>query len=299
MRFRVAFLAAALASQAGAQELEPRAYANAPVGLNFLIGGYTYIEGGIATDPSGPIENAELSVHGPVLGYARILDVAGKSAKVDIVVPYGFLEGSADVAGEPREREISGLWDPKVRFSINLLGAPALSASEFATYRQKWIVGASVQVGLPVGQYDDTRVVNLGNNRWSIKPEVGVSRALGRWSFELAAGATIYTDNDDYPGDRTREQEPVYSMQGHVIYNFPSRIWLAVNATFYEGGATTIDGARASDRLRSSRAGATLSLPINKRNSLKLYAHTGVSVRTGTDFDALGAAWQYRWGGGL
>jgi len=292
-------LSAALAASAAAQDLEPRAYSNAPVGLNFLISGYTYIEGGIATDPAGPIQNAQLEVHGPIAAYARTLDVAGKSAKIDVVVPYGFLSGTADVAGEPREREISGLWDPRVRFSINLYGAPALAPRDFATYHQDWIVGVSLQVGMPLGQYDDTRVVNLGNNRWSFKPEVGVSKVVGRWSCEVAAAATLYTDNDDYPGDRTRQQDPVYSIQGHLVYTFPSRIWLAVDATFYEGGAVTLDGVPTSDSLRNSRAGLTLALPVNARNSLKLFAHTGVSVRTGSDFDAVGALWQYRWGGGV
>ena len=285
--------------RASAQELEPRAYSNAPVGLNFLVTGFSYVEGGIATDPAGPIENAELAVWGPVLGYARTLDVAGKSAKVDVVVPYGFLSGTADVAGQARDREVSGFWDPKLRFSMNFFGAPALAAQEFARYRQDWIMGMSVQVGMPLGQYDDERVVNLGSHRWSIKPELGVSKALGRWTLELAAGATFYTDNDDYFGNQTREQEPVYSVQGHVVYTFASRIWLGVDGTYYEGGITTIDGGESSDRLSSSRLGITLSLPVNAQNSIKLFAHSGISVRTGTDFDAVGAVWQYRWGGAL
>lgn len=288
-----------ISMRASAQELEPRAYSNAPVGLNFLVAGVSHIEGGIATDPAGPIENAELTVWSPVLGYARTLDVAGKSGKFDVVVPYGFLSGTADVAGEPREREVSGFWDPKLRFSMNFFGAPALAAQEFARYRQDWIIGMSVQVGLPLGQYDDTRVVNLGSHRWSIKPELGVSKALGRWTLELAAAATFYTDNDDFFGGQTREQEPVYSVQGHLLYTFASRIWLGVDATYYEGGATTTDGIESSDRLSSSRLGLTLSVPVNAQHSIKFFAHSGVSVRTGTDFDAVGVVWQYRWGGGV
>ena len=234
-----------------------------------------------------------------MLGYARTFGIAGRSAKIDVVAPYGFLSGSADVAGQPREREVSGLWDPKVRLSVNFFGAPALSAREFASYRQDWIVGASLQVGLPIGQYDDTRVVNLGNNRWSIRPEVGVSKAFGRWVLELALGATVFTDNDDYPVGRTREQDPVGSMQAHLVHTFPSRIWIALDGTYYTGGAATIDGAEASGRMSNSRFGVTLSLPIDARSSVKLLGHTGVSARTGADFDAFGALWQYRWGGGV
>jgi hypothetical protein len=209
------------------------------------------------------------------------------------------LSGSADIAGEPRQRHVSGLWDPKVRLSIDLYGAPALTAKEFASYRQNWILGASLQIGLPVGQYDDQRVVNLGNHRWSAKPEIGVSKAMGRFVVDLAAGATFYTDNDDYPGGRTRSQDPVYALQAHLVYTFVSRIWLAVDANYYLGGAAKIDGVGSSDRLSSSRLGTTLSLPIGMQHSIKIAASSGLSVRTGTDFDAYAVFWQYRWGGGV
>src|SRR5262245_40217392 len=114
-----------------AQDLEPRAYSNTPIGLNFLIAGYGYASGGVATDPALPLENAHLQIHGLALAYARSLDVWGKSGKVDVVLPYARLSGSADVAGQPREREVSGFGDPRLRFSVNLYGAPALSLQEF------------------------------------------------------------------------------------------------------------------------------------------------------------------------
>ncbi len=288
-----------LAAAVSAQELEPRSYANAPIGLNFLVLGYTHLSGGIATDPSLQIENAKLTVHGPVAGYAYSFGIAGMASRLEVAMPYGFLSGSADIAGQPRERQVAGLWDPKVRLSIDLYGAPALTAAEFRNYRQSWIVGASVQVGVPVGQYDAARVVNLGTHRWSVKPEVGVSKAMGRVVVDLAAGATFYTENHDYPVGRTRAQEPVYALQAHLVYTFVSRIWLALDANHYLGGAARIDGVGSNDRLSSSRLGATLSLPIGVQHSIKIAGSSGVSVRTGTDFDALAVFWQYRWGGGV
>jgi hypothetical protein len=297
---RLAALAALLvAAPLAAQELEPRAYSNAPVGLNFLILGYTYLDGGIATDPTAPIQNAELEVHGPLLAYARAIELLGRSAKIDVVVPYGFLSGSAEAGGVLHEREVSGLWDPRVRLSVNLLGAPALAPAEFRGWKQDWILGASLQVGLPVGQYDESRLANLGNNRWLVKPELGFSKAFGPLIVELAAAANFYGDNDDYYGGVRREQEPVYSLQAHLVWTFPSRIWVALDGTTYVGGETTVGGVEKDDRIESSRIGASLSLPFGRRNSVKLYAHTGVAARAGVDFDAVGAAWQHRWGGGL
>jgi hypothetical protein len=267
--------------------------------MNFLIAGYVYGTGSVATDLSLPVENADVQTHTGLLAYARALDVWGTSGKIDFVLPYSSLSGTAEFAGEPRERDISGLGDPKLRFSVNLYGAPALSLDEFANYQQDVIVGASLQVVGPLGQYDDDKLVNLGTNRWTVKPELGISKALGPWILELAAAVSLYTDNDDFLGSHTRAQDPLYSIQGHVIYGFRSGIWVALDGTYYTGGRTTIDGVENDDSQSNTRVGLTVTLPVNRHNSAKFYASTGVTARAGGDFDAVGVAWQYRWGGGL
>jgi len=154
-------------------------------------------------------------------------------------------------------------------------------------------------VSVPLGQYDSDKLVNIGTNRWSAKPELGISKAWGPLTLELAAGVTFYTDNDDFLGGRTREQDPLYSVQGHVIYGFQSGIRVALDGTYYTGGRTTVDGVRGNDRQENSRVGATVALPVDRHNSVKLYASTGASARTGTNFNIVGIAWQYRWGGGM
>jgi hypothetical protein len=290
---------AAGASSALAQDIEPRAYSNIPIGVNFLVAGYAYSEGDVAADPSIPLTNANVRTHTAFLGYAHSLDVGGRSGKFDVILPYSWLSGSAELAGVPHQREVSGLGDPRLRFSVNFHGAPALSLKEFAAYRQDLIVGASLQVSVPAGQYDADKLVNIGTNRWAFKPELGVSKAWSAWTLELAAGATFYTDNKNFLGSRTREQDPVYSVQGHVLYNFRSGVWVGVDGTYYTGGRTTVDGVRSDDLQQNSRLGATLALPVDRHNSVKLYASSGVSTRTGGDFTVFGVAWQYRWGGGL
>ena len=176
---------------AGAQELEPRAYTNLPIGLNFLVAAYGHSSGGLSTDPSLPIEDAHLKIHTGVLAYARSLDLWGRSGKVDLILPYSRLSGTGLVAGQPGEREISGFGDPRLRVSVNFYGAPSLSLRDFAAYQQDVVVGASVQVTAPAGQYDSSKAINLGSNRWSLKPDVGFSKALGvhgrpdRWRHRL------------------------------------------------------------------------------------------------------------------
>jgi Putative MetA-pathway of phenol degradation len=292
-------LLARVGTVAYAQDLEPRAYVNTPVGLNFLIAGYGYLTGGVATDPSLPLENAHLHAHTTTLAYARALDVWGTSGKVDVIVPYAWLSGSAEVMGQPREREVSGFADPRLRFSVNLYGAPALTLPEFASYKQDLIIGASLQVSAPLGQYDADKVVNIGTNRWSFKPEVGISKAVGPLTLELTTGVTLYTDNHDFFGGKTRAQAPIYSVQGHVSYTLGAGIWVAVDGTYYTGGRTAVDGVEGNDLQKNTRLGVTVALPVHRHTSVKLYGSTGVSTRTGSDFDAVGILVQYRWGGGL
>jgi len=141
--------------------------------------------------------------------------------------------------------------------------------------------------------------VNLGANRWMIKPELGLSKTIGRVILELSTAAAFFTDNDDFNKGQKKSQEPIYSVQGHVVYPFKNGIWAAVDSTYYTGGRSTVDGVEGKDLQENSRLGATLALPVNKNHSVKLYASTGVSTRTGSDFNTYGLAWQYRWGGGL
>jgi hypothetical protein len=287
------------AARAPAQDIEPRAYSNAPVGVSFLIAGYAYTRGGIAFDSALPVQDPELETSSTVLAYAHVLDLWGKSGKLDVILPYAWLSGSADYAGEPLARVVEGFADPRLRLSINLYGAPALRLPEFKAYEQDLIVGASLQVSAPWGQTDDSRLVNIGTHRWGLKPEIGISKALGRYTLELSTAVNLFGDNKDFFGGRRRAQDPLYSGQAHLIYSFRSGLWGSVDATYFTGGATSIDGVVNDDRQSNWRLGGTLALPIDLHHSLKLYASSGVSARTGNNFDLVGIAWQYRWGGGL
>jgi len=180
---------------------------------------------------------------------------------------------------------------------MNLSGAPALGFKEFKDYKQNTIVGLTFKLTAPLGEYDADKLINIGTNRWSFEPEFGISKAVGRWTLEGAASAVFYTDNDNFDNGKTRKQDPIYSLQGHVIYSFKNHIWAAFGATYFTGGKTTINGATNNDLLQNWRTGFTLALPLDRHNSIKIFGNSGVSTRTGTDYDSLGIAWQYRWGG--
>jgi len=284
---------------AHAQDIEPRAYSNAPVGVNFAIVGYVFTRGGLNFDASVPITDAKLSTSNAVFAYARVFELGGRTAKFDAIVPVTRLFGDARYNGAPIQREVSGFSRPAFRASVNLYGSPALRLREFASWKQDLIVGASLQVSPPWGQYDASRIVNISSNRWTIKPEIGVSKALGPWTLEVQAAATFFGDNDEFLGTQTRSQDAIHSLQGHVIYGFQSGQWLSLDVNFFSGGRTSIDGVRGDDLQQNWRVGLIYALPLDKHNSLKFSASSGLWARTGNSFDALGVAWQHRWGGGL
>ena len=281
------------------QDLEPRAYTNIPVGLNFVVAGYAYSVGGVLFDPAVPLENANIKTHGTVLAYARSIKIGRMSGKVDMILPYAWLSGTAEFQGQPVSREVSGLGDARVRMSVNFIGAPALPLSGFKDYKQDLVAGASLQIYLPVGQYDPDKLVNIGTNRFAFKPELGISKTLNHFQLELTAGASFYTVNKNFYQGKIRSQAYIGSIQGHVEYNFKRGIWAAINGTYYWGGSTTVDGVEGNDLQKNTRLGCTLAIPMSLHQSMKFYFSTGVSTRTGSDFNLAGVIWQYRWGAGL
>ncbi|HEV3009516.1 MAG TPA: transporter, partial [Burkholderiales bacterium] len=211
---------------AAAQSMEPRAYSNLPVGLNFLQAGYAYSEGDLAFGSSSPLQDGQVRVHAVPLAYVRTLDLLGRAGSIALLLPLARLSGTALLDGAEVSREVSGLADPALRLAVNFHGAPALSAAEFAAYRQGLIIGASLLVSAPLGQYDEDRLVNIGTNRWSVRPELGLSQALDRWTVELATGVTWFTRNDEYFNGNTREQDPIFSAQLHSTRQLGRGAWV-------------------------------------------------------------------------
>jgi hypothetical protein len=262
--------------------------------MDFFLSGYGFSDGDVLLEASSPIEGAEITAHNLVLAYARSLKLGSDAGKVDVVLPYGWASGHATLDGRTVYRNVNGPGDPSVRFTWNFFGAPALSAGAFRDYRADWIVGVSLRVGVPLGQYDESKLLNIGTNRWSFKPELGVSKTWRHWIFESATAVGLFTENEEYLGTRHREQDPVLAQQLHGIRSFESGFWIGLDATYYSGGRTTVDGTRNDDEQSSSRAGLTVAVEVNRRNTVKFYASTGTTARVGGDFDAAGFLWQIR-----
>ena len=288
------------ATPALAQQIEPRAFSNAPTGVNFLLVGYAYADGSVVVDETLPLKDASLAVNAMVAGYVHSLNVGGLHGAVSAVLPYAWVDGTAMAFGAPLHREVDGFGDFALRFSVNVIGSPALSLEQFKSYRQKTIVGASMNVSAPTGQFESGKLVNISTHRWSVRPEIGVSHVIDKWTFELATAVSFFTDNDDFfPGGKRREQAPIYSLQGGVVRSLPYGMWTSLNGTYFTGGRSTIDGVQNDDRQSNTRAALTFTMPVSRKHSVKLFAATGVSTRTGGDYNLYQVVWQYRWGGGI
>ena len=276
-----------------AQEMEPRAYSPSPVGTTFFLATFAQSSGGILTDPSLPVDDVEATVDSIALGFGHTFGLFGRSASLAIVQPRSSGHFTGTLNGQDAEASRSGFGDTKLKFSTNLLGAPAMTAAEFAQRIPRTTLGASLTVSAPTGDYRPAKLVNIGTNRWAIKPELGVSHPVGPWSLEATAGVWLFEDNPEFLGGQRREQEPLASVQAHVGYTFRPRLWVAFNATFYEGGRTTIDGTERDDRQSNTRYGLTFSVPIARSQSVKLHWNDGASTRFGSDFTTWGVTWQY------
>jgi hypothetical protein len=266
-------------------DIQPRLFTNIPVGINFLGIAYTRSEGSVAVDPSLALGvEAEMDTY--VASYTRAFGLYGKSATATAAVPYADLNLSGVVDGQAVTVGRRAMADPTFRFAVNVAGAPALSLKEFAGYRQKTIIGVNLEVTAPLGQYDPDKVLNFGANRWSLSPEIGVSRRAGRFTIEGAASFIWFSANTEYRGDSTLKQDPIYVGRVNLLYHFKRPgTWIGIGTMYLSGGETTVDGDDRNDLQIKSRSGIGLALPVNPRHTFLLKYSTGVTTRVGADFD--------------
>lgn len=278
-----------------AQELQPRAYLPAPVGLNYFGTSYANNRGGLLVDPGLALEDVRFDAHATTLAFGQTLGLAGRTVQVLICVPYIVAEGESTLDGARIPTSYSGLGDVTLRFAMNIYGAPAMGLKEFRAYRQKTVVGASITVAAPTGQYDANRIVNLGLNRWAFKPEIGLSRAVGKYTIEGAAGVWLYNANSRFNGSSVRRQVPLGSLQLHIERSLPRRMWVGMDWTVYTGGRTQVDGKDNADYQGNTRLGATWGWTLHPRHAIKVVYFRNVIARVGSDMRSIGVSYNFIW----
>jgi len=286
-----------LAAPLSAQDLDPRAYARAPVNGTFLSIGFGLAHGGVVSDPTLPITDINATVETPSIGIGRTFSLFGKTAQAFGALPYSWAQVSGKVFEEARDISRAGLSDMRLRLSVLVRGAPAASIVEIAKAPRRTVLGTSLTVVAPTGQFFPDRLINLGTNRWAFKPEFAVSHPLGeKWLLDAYAGLWLFTANESfYPGTNLRTQAPMGTFQAHLSYNVKRQLWAAFDATYYTGGQTTIEGVGNNDEQRNSRVGGTLVLPVGRRHSVRLAVSRGAIIRFGANFTTYSVAWQTGW----
>jgi len=296
-------LAACLLQALHAQDLAPRAYIITPVHWNAATLTYSFSDGAVLLNGSLPVKDGTALLDTPVFTYFHSLSFVGRSANFTASLPYSVGNFQGTFMDNETKLYRSGLLDSSFRFSVNLKGGPAMSLKEYQSWKQKIILGLSLRVVAPTGQYDPTKLVNFGSNRWSFKPEFGYSQRWGHWVLDGYAGAWFFTTNPEFfshnaffPGTQTQSQAPMTSFEGHFSYDVKPRFWVSLDGNFWHGGNTRSNGVENPETLQeNSRIGVTASVPLSKHQSLKASYSRGAYVTFGGDFQNVSVAWQYSW----
>jgi len=281
-----------------AQDLAPRAYLITPLHSNAITVSWAFFDGGLSVSGTIPV-TATGNYNVPILSYYHSLNVFGRSGNITGFLPYGVGTFEAAALGTQRSAYRSGLLDLGARFSVNLMGGPAIPVDQFSKWKQKTLLGVSLRVIAPTGQYSSEQLINWGINRWAFKPEFGYSGRKGNWVLDASAGAWFYTINVaefHIPHPAPQTEEPIGSFEGHLSRDFGRGTWASLDGNFWWGGVTTLGGIRNPATLQtSSRLGCTVAFRLSKHQSIKVNYSDGAYVRFGGNYQNVSLAWQFSW----
>jgi hypothetical protein len=284
------------------QDLAPRAYVISPLHSNAVTLTYSYYTGEVLLDGALPVSNATGTISIPVFSYYHSLNFFGRSANIIASLPYGVGDYYGNVVGSTKTYAYrSGLMDSVFRFAVNLKGGPAMTIDEFRKWREKTVIGVSLKVVAPTGQYDSSRPLNWSTNRWSFKPELGYSRRWGHWVLDGYGAVWFFTNNNAFftfppPAEQTQSQNPILAFETHLSYDVKPRLWVSLDGNFWYGGRTSVTDIQNVNTLQSnSRVGLTISTPVSKHQSLKFSYSGGAYIHYGGNFQNVSVAWQYSW----
>ncbi len=285
-----------LSESANAQDLEPRRWNHIPTD-QYIVGlGYSYTEADVYFSPVLKITDGTARLNSVGFGAIRTFDLAGKSARFSLLLPYTSGRWEGDVDNEFQVVRRRGMGDPRLRFSVNLYGAPALKGQEFVSFRGEHetntVIGASIAVTLPLGQYFEDRLINIGSNRWTARPQVGLVHTRGPWSLELTGSAFWFGDNNSFVDKAVLKQKTLYAAQAHVIYHFKPRLWATLSTAYAAGGRIYVDQGKTAFEVDNWLGAASFGFAIGKTQSLNLTWISGRTQNTvGRDSDNLLLAW--------
>ena len=259
------------------------------MGRNF--GGFAFArtEANIFFDPTLLLNNVDMTLDTWAVKYIRTFELFEKSSRIDITQGYQKGDWKGLLNGVPASTSRNGLSDTFVRVAMNLYGAPPLRGKEFGAYRSnvniETIVGGALTVRMPTGNYQEDKLLNLGQNRFAFRPHFGIMHTRGKWTTELTGEVAFYTKNDEFFNGNTLEQKPLYIVHGHLIYTFKPGQWASISAGYDYGGENRLNGIDKDDTKQNIGWKLSYAYPINRSSGLKL-SYLGIRTQESVGFDS-------------
>lgn len=296
-RILLSVIACVFIGRLQAQDLEPRLLSPVPTGGNFAIASYGYSVGNILLDNTVPVEDLKANINSFVFAYARSFKLFKKLAKFDAIIPYAFGNYDAIVNSVDTSASRTGFGDPLFRLSIIWIGTNPLSPPDFVKQvPKKFNLGTSIRVVAPLGQYDPTKFLNLGANRWALKLTLAGSYTIAkRLILEGHFNSVFFTENSSFFNGNILKQKPLLSTQFHASYVFKPGIWLAASIGRSYLGETVLNGEEQDNLQNTSRYGMVFSYKLKPHSALKLGFTSGITARYGANFTSIVLAYQYIW----
>lgn len=286
--FTINFIILISASATWALDPQPRQWSHLPNGSHFIGAGYAYTTADIAFNPALDLLDVSMKVDTLAVKYIYAFDLLGQSARFDVGLPYQHGHWQGLVAGEQKAISRNGMADSTLRLSVNLFGSPVLSGKDYLQYRRstpsETIVGAALAVRLPTGQYDDNKLINLGKNRFALRPQLGVVHTQGPWTLELTSELGIFSDNNDFYQQQKLAEKPLLFIHGHASYSFSPGLWVGMSAGFDNGGETRINDVISIENKKNTGWAFNAAYPLSKTTGLRLnYIGTHTQETKGLD----------------
>lgn len=279
-----------------AQDIEPRRWTPMPLGTHVVGLGYVYQSGDIYFDPLLQAQDVTLDMHAFAGVYVQPIKLGNKLGRIDVLLPYVSARWDGLLSGEPTVKKRYGLADPRIRFSVNLVGPNAMNAKEMLEYYKEHpvntMVGVSLAVTFPFGLYDETRLLNVGQNRFVFRPQVGLVHNWSLWSYELTGSVFIFTDNKEFFNNQLKEQKPVFALQSHLIKRFKNKMWASVSIAYGLGGESIVQGSGLNDEHQDLLYSLSVGSPITRTQAVKLvYMRWETQRSVGSATNSLGVSW--------
>ncbi len=204
-----------------------------------------------------------------MVGYAKMLPFGKRAGMVSLIVPMGRLSGDVSLDGIDFSATARGFGDPMLQAGINVIGPKAImNIPDMLRYKPGFSVDIIGSLAIPIGEYDNTSPINIGQNRWYGRIGTPVVWQLGQWipgkrtTIELLPAMWFFTDNTDFMG-KTMSTKPMYQIEAHLTRDFMERVWGSLNLVSYSGGKATIDGVEGS-ALNNLGVGGTIGYEVNQ-----------------------------------